>query len=222
MYVCPARLSSSPISHSNKLHRRLREPIGSHFSQPSSYLINYLSTLGPLSRARRELLQPPRILQGPPKPSCRRASPRDRERSFLRRSASPRDRQRRTITTMMATTQLTTTNLPRYHRTGVKPTKDTVDAFCKALYSAARGKLSPVDPLGHLGLVISPAQHLTLSPNNVAYVEPHNNRRPSTSLTPPPTHAPTYNRLPVVSVGIEWLQDGEGRLVGGWVDGHSR
>ena len=29
-------------------------------------------------------------------------------------------------------------------------------------------------------------------------------------------------RLPVVSVGIEWLQDGEGRLVGGWVDGHSR
>jgi len=26
----------------------------------------------------------------------------------------------------------------------------------------------------------------------------------------------------VVSVGIEWLQDGEGRLVGGWVDGHSR
>ena len=88
MYVCPARLSSSPISHSNKLHRRLREPIGSHFSQPSSYLINYLSTLGPLSRARRELLQPPRILQGPPKPSCRRASPRDRERSFLRRSAS--------------------------------------------------------------------------------------------------------------------------------------
>ena len=151
MYVCPARLSSSPISHSNKLHRRLREPIGSHFSQPSSYLINYLSTLGPLSRARRELLQPPRILQGPPKPSCRRASPRDRERSFLRRSASPRDRQRRTITTMMATTPLTTTNLPRYHRTGVKPTKDTVDTFCKALYSVARGKLSPVDPLGHDG-----------------------------------------------------------------------
>ena len=29
-------------------------------------------------------------------------------------------------------------------------------------------------------------------------------------------------RLPVASVGIEWLQDGEGRLVGGWVDGHSR
>ena len=29
-------------------------------------------------------------------------------------------------------------------------------------------------------------------------------------------------RLPVVSVGIEWLQDGEGWLVGGWVDGHSR
>ena len=72
----------------------------------------------------------------------------------------------------MATTHLTTTNLPRYHLTGCKPTKDTVETFCRALYSVARGKLSPVDPLGHLGLVISPAQYQTISPNNVAYVEP--------------------------------------------------
>ena len=76
------------------------------------------------------------------------------------------------MATTMASTQFPTPNLPRYHLTGAKPTKKSVETFCKAIYGLARGKLSNTDPLGHLGLVVTPATYASLSPNNVAYVEP--------------------------------------------------
>ena len=76
------------------------------------------------------------------------------------------------MATTMASTQFPTPNLPRYHLTGAKPTKKSVETFCKAIYGLARGKLSNTDPLGHLGLVVAPATYESLSANNTAYVEP--------------------------------------------------
>ena len=86
------------------------------------------------------------------------------------------------IDNIVALFQTQTEDMPNISPNGECPTYTTLRNFQDALNNNAMAVTSPLDTLGHLGIVVSKTEYTNISPTNETYSEP---KKPSAKPTDP-------------------------------------
>ena len=86
------------------------------------------------------------------------------------------------IDNIVALFQTKTEDMPKISPDGECPSYTTLRKFQDALNRNTMAITIPLDPLGHLGIVVSPAEYETISPSDDEYTEP---KKPSPNPTDP-------------------------------------
>ena len=100
-----------------------------------------------------------------------------------------------------------TEDMPKISPDGECPSYTTLRNFQDAINRNAMAITSPLDPLGHLGIVVSSAEYTTISPTDDVYSEP---KKPSSKPTDPSrTRSSTENTFDVHEAIRVWKDEVE-------------